>query len=148
MTTKLIPVPVPYTHHELEEKKDEIVLRLAKIEELEFQKKSSADDFKARIGVEEGRIKTLRLHIETGTHTMSRECTLSFDFAAGLRLWVDVETGEVHASEPLQPEDYQVDLDFANEANHKAEEEAEWEDASGNSQLLLTDGVDPDDESN
>jgi len=57
----------------------------------------------------------------------TNSCRLVRDFDAGLRRWIDRNTGEEIKTEALLPEDHQLDLELVQEENAKREADAESE---------------------
>lgn len=103
-------LPCSLTDEELRERGDELVKVLDTIDEIEAEKKSANDAFKARIQIQESRARELRTAIESKKEDRSVEVIESFELRLGVARTTRTDTGEQIRERALRQSELQPSL--------------------------------------
>lgn len=103
-------LPCALTDEELRERADELVKVLDTIDDIEAEKKSANDQFKARIQIQESRARELRTAIEGKREDRPVECIESFELRLGVARTTRTDTGEQIRERALRSTELQPSL--------------------------------------
>ena len=126
---KMMDIKHTFSDEEKAKIADDLCNTMYEIEQEEAAKKSVMDDFKQKIGSLETKSKTLADKHRSGFEIRTMECNLHLDFEKGVRIYTAKDTDEMVHTEPMEPKDYQMKIEFTGDNFDYVE--AEIETASG-----------------
>lgn len=84
------------------------------LEKVTAEAKAVAKNYKSTIDAHAGSIAELSAKHRQGYEIRNTECHLHLDFETNVRIYTDVETGDVLHTEPMEPVDRQMRIEFKN----------------------------------
>lgn len=130
-TTTIKDIKHTYTAEEKQVLADNFVNIQYEKEALEREAKESAKGYKAQIDKMEGQISDLAAKHRQGYETQSQECNLHLNFETGMRVYTALNSNEILATEPMEPKDYQMRIEFKDGEPNMAEIEVEDDQEEG-----------------
>lgn len=110
MKTEVIEHRYEFTEEEKNQMAREVTEKELAVADLENQKKSAADEFKAKIEPIYEQIQYLSRCVQNGYEPRNYTCRIEKDKARQVRVFRDVQTEKVVKEEPYTAEDLQDDL--------------------------------------
>jgi len=118
MSTHLIEYEHQLSRQEISQLKDEILDLLDLHDEVSGKKKEMMGEFNEILKDLAGSIMEYRTSVETGIQTRTVRCDARKDFDTGMVEYLDVITGEVRDSRPLDAHMRQEDLGIGDQAEY------------------------------
>lgn len=106
-----VSVERKFTEDELQDMAEEMTTLVLDKERHEDEKSAYNKEKNEIIKDLDSQITDIAHQYDRGAYDEVVTATLHVDMDGGKRLWVDPDTGEVLKSEPLEPEDYQLDIE-------------------------------------
>ena len=102
-------ISVTMTQSEMVDTAKELSGAMNDRDQLELEKKAVVDEFKTKIGEKNELIFQLRQNISTGTRQETVTCIVRKNYADRVKEYI--LDGEIVDTEPLSPEDMQMDIE-------------------------------------